>query len=111
MDTDDSDLELFYVIVVGTGLVESILARALARGLKKVLHWVRNNFYGSDWTTMTPLDFSSWSTSNTDNDDTNDDTAASGNHAPFRCTSAWKIEDEDRWRRSRSPTKKKKNHR
>ena len=95
----DSDLELFDIIVVGTGLVESILASALARAQKKVLHLDSNNFYGSDWTTLTPLDFMSWS-----NSLPTTTTTTTGSHPPFKCTSVWTIEDEDRCRLPLLPT-------
>ena len=40
----------FDVIILGTGLVESILASALARARKKVLHLDRNDYYGHEST-------------------------------------------------------------
>ncbi|KAI8092542.1 GDP dissociation inhibitor-domain-containing protein [Halteromyces radiatus] len=39
----------FDVIVIGTGLVESIVAGSLARSGKKVLHLDSNKQYGSNW--------------------------------------------------------------
>ncbi|KAI8337148.1 GDP dissociation inhibitor [Chlamydoabsidia padenii] len=39
----------FDVIVIGTGLVESIAAGSLARSGKKVLHLDSNKHYGSNW--------------------------------------------------------------
>ncbi|KAI7859041.1 GDP dissociation inhibitor [Circinella umbellata] len=43
---DETD---FDVIVLGTGLIESIVAGALARAGKKVLHVDSNDHYGSNW--------------------------------------------------------------
>ena len=40
----------FDAIILGTGLVESILASALARARKKVLHLDRNEYYGHEST-------------------------------------------------------------
>ncbi|ORY05348.1 rab protein geranylgeranyltransferase component A [Basidiobolus meristosporus CBS 931.73] len=47
----------FDVIVLGTGLVESILAGALSRVGKTVLHLDNNQYYGGRWTALTLVDF------------------------------------------------------
>ncbi|KAI9019572.1 GDP dissociation inhibitor-domain-containing protein [Phycomyces nitens] len=51
MSNDNLQLEEthFDVIVLGTGLVESIAAGSLARAGQKVLHLDSNPFYGSNW--------------------------------------------------------------
>ena len=41
--------EMYDVVVVGTGLIESILACALAKTGKTVLHLDRNDYYGGDY--------------------------------------------------------------
>ncbi len=41
--------EMYDVVVVGTGLIESILACALAKIGKSVLHLDRNDYYGGDF--------------------------------------------------------------
>ncbi|KAI8146072.1 GDP dissociation inhibitor [Fennellomyces sp. T-0311] len=43
---DETD---FDVIVLGTGLIESVVAGSLARAGKKVLHLDSNDHYGSNW--------------------------------------------------------------
>lgn len=50
----------FDVIVVGTGLVETILAGACARIGKNVLITDTNDFYGSDWASFTLTDLLKW---------------------------------------------------
>ena len=94
MDLQDS----FDTIVVGTGLVESILAAALARAGQKVLHLDQNQFYGSDWTTLTPLEFRAWNKStNTPNEPTPTHTTSTNRsqpYAPFVCSSLWSFQDE-----------------
>ena len=50
------DFELpdsFDVIVIGTGLGESMIAASLSRIGKSVLHIDRNEYYGSQWATFT----------------------------------------------------------
>ncbi|XP_024532569.1 rab escort protein 1 [Selaginella moellendorffii] len=49
----DIDPDRFDAIVVGTGLPESILAAAAACSGRKVLHLDSNEFYGSEWASMT----------------------------------------------------------
>lgn len=43
----------FDVIIYGTGLTESILAAALSRASKKVLHFDKNEYYGSETCSVT----------------------------------------------------------
>ena len=89
---DSTDMEnKFDTIVIGTGLVESILAAALSRVGKSVLHLDQNNHYGSDWTTLTPRDFSEWESKTNKTGNTQ-----SQSHAPFKCSSKWNYNDEDR---------------
>ncbi|XP_014259640.1 rab proteins geranylgeranyltransferase component A 2 [Cimex lectularius] len=42
----------FDVIIIGTGVVESIVSAAVSRIGKKVLHIDRNNYYGQSWGTF-----------------------------------------------------------
>lgn len=48
------------VIVVGTGLVESIVAAAAARIGKQVLHIDKNKYYGQHWATFNYDDVQQW---------------------------------------------------
>lgn len=58
---DPSLLETEYdVILLGTGLVESILAGALARVGKKVLHLDQNDYYGSNFASFPLEQFIGW---------------------------------------------------
>ncbi|XP_065058795.1 rab proteins geranylgeranyltransferase component A 1-like [Rhopilema esculentum] len=50
----------FDAIVLGTGLTESIVAAALSRIGKKVLHLDRNEYYGGQWATFSFEDFLVW---------------------------------------------------
>ncbi|KAI8385015.1 GDP dissociation inhibitor [Radiomyces spectabilis] len=50
----------FDVIVLGTGLVESILAGSLARIGKTVLHLDSNPYYGGNWSVLNFRDLLSW---------------------------------------------------
>lgn len=50
----------FDIIVVGTGLSESILSGALSRIGKKVLHLDQNKYYGSSWSSFNLRAFESW---------------------------------------------------
>lgn len=50
-----ADEHRYDVIVLGTGLVESIVAAAVARAGKRVLHLDANAYYGAQWATL-PLD-------------------------------------------------------
>ncbi|CAF0907292.1 unnamed protein product [Brachionus calyciflorus] len=57
-----SDLPKDYdIIIVGTGLTESILAGALARIGKSVLHIDRNQFYGGEFASHTLNNLMEWS--------------------------------------------------
>ncbi|KAL0082179.1 GDP dissociation inhibitor [Phycomyces blakesleeanus] len=53
----------FDVIVLGTGLVESITAGSLARAGQKVLHLDSNPFYGSNWSVFGFRELLEWSES------------------------------------------------
>ncbi|KAL0582771.1 hypothetical protein ABG067_007257 [Albugo candida] len=48
------------VIILGTGIVESILAGAFARIGKTVLHCDPNDYYGSNYATLNMNQFSHW---------------------------------------------------
>ncbi|XP_042231029.1 rab proteins geranylgeranyltransferase component A-like [Homarus americanus] len=48
------------VIVVGTGLVECIVAAASARVGKKVLHIDKNDYYGGQWASFTLRNIEQW---------------------------------------------------
>ena len=49
------------VIVIGTGVTETIVAAAFARAGKTVLHLDSNKYYGSDWASFTLTAFLEWS--------------------------------------------------
>ncbi|CAI2726941.1 unnamed protein product [Schistosoma spindalis] len=48
--------EKYDIIVLGTGLKECILSGLMSVEGKKVLHMDRNNYYGADTTSVTPLE-------------------------------------------------------
>ncbi|CAH0474695.1 unnamed protein product [Peronospora belbahrii] len=48
------------IVLIGTGIVESILAGALARIGKKVLHLDQNDYYGSNYASFTLSQFLRW---------------------------------------------------
>nr|XP_039265235.1 rab proteins geranylgeranyltransferase component A 2-like [Styela clava] len=50
----------FDIIVVGTGLSESILSGALSRIGKRVLHLDQNKYYGSNWSSFNLRAFEAW---------------------------------------------------
>lgn len=50
----------FDVIVVGTGLTESIIAAACSRIGKTVLHIDNNSYYGSEWASFSFDQFQAW---------------------------------------------------
>jgi len=52
-NTNWLDENRFDAIILGTGLIESLLAAALALQGKKVLHMDKNDFYGSRFSTLT----------------------------------------------------------
>ncbi|KAK8401360.1 hypothetical protein O3P69_002847 [Scylla paramamosain] len=57
----DDDLPTQYeVIVVGTGLVECVVAAAAARVGKKVLHIDKNDYYGVQWASFTLKGAQQW---------------------------------------------------
>jgi len=47
--------EEYDVIVLGTGLTECILSGIMSKSGKKVLHMDRNNYYGAESASMTPI--------------------------------------------------------
>lgn len=47
--------EEYDVIVLGTGLTECILSGVMSKSGKKVLHMDRNNYYGAESASLTPL--------------------------------------------------------
>ena len=47
--------ETYDVIVLGTGLTECILSGIMSKSGKKVLHMDRNNYYGAESASMTPI--------------------------------------------------------
>eukprot|EP00118_Oscarella_pearsei_P018632 m.191844 g.191844 ORF g.191844 m.191844 type:complete len:101 (+) comp39453_c0_seq53:231-533(+) len=47
-------------IILGTGLVEAVVAAALARSGQKVLHIDSNGFYGGNWATFNWKEFEEW---------------------------------------------------
>ncbi|CAG8749708.1 13327_t:CDS:10 [Gigaspora margarita] len=51
------------VIILGTGFIESILAGALARIGKSVLHLDANNFYGGNWSSLNFKELLEWTRS------------------------------------------------
>lgn len=70
-DAGDSLQNDFDVIVLGTGLTESIVAAACARAGKSVLHVDPNDYYGSDWASFWFTTWNDWLDSHsTCNDDT-----------------------------------------
>lgn len=48
------------VIILGTGMVESIVAAAVARTGKKILHLDPNSYYGQLWATLSLDSFEQW---------------------------------------------------
>ncbi|EQC24878.1 hypothetical protein SDRG_17231 [Saprolegnia diclina VS20] len=58
---DDALFETEYdVVIVGTGIVESIVAGALARAGQKVLHLDTNDYYGSNFASLNFDQFNAW---------------------------------------------------
>jgi len=55
--TDDNH---FDVLVIGTGVTESVLSAALSRAGKRVLHIDTNAYYGAEWTSLTLSELSQW---------------------------------------------------
>lgn len=58
----------FDVLVLGTGLTESIIAAASSRVGKSVLHLDRNSFYGSQWTSLNFRQVDDWIRCESEND-------------------------------------------
>ncbi|KAJ1952020.1 hypothetical protein EC988_003781, partial [Linderina pennispora] len=54
--------EEYDAVVLGTGLVESIVASDIAAAEKKVLHIDRNPFYGGDYASFSLIGFIEWAT-------------------------------------------------
>lgn len=50
----------FDVLVIGTGVTESVLSAALSRAGKRVLHIDTNAYYGAEWTSLTLSELSQW---------------------------------------------------
>lgn len=50
----------FDVLVVGTGVTESVLSAALSRVGKRVLHIDTNAYYGAEWASLTLSELSQW---------------------------------------------------
>ncbi|ETL48117.1 hypothetical protein L916_02228, partial [Phytophthora nicotianae] len=59
MDANLKETE-YDVLLVGTGMVEGILAGALARIGKKVLHLDQNDYYGSNYASFPLAQFLRW---------------------------------------------------
>lgn len=57
----------FDVLVVGTGLTESIVAAASSRAGKAVLHLDSQSYYGSEWTSLNFRQVDTWIKTETDN--------------------------------------------
>ncbi|KAK9810589.1 hypothetical protein WJX73_002878 [Symbiochloris irregularis] len=57
--------DAFDIIVLGTGLPESIVAGAAAKAGKRVLHLDKEEHYGSQWASLPLEEFKAWSTGNT----------------------------------------------
>ncbi|KAG8951980.1 Rab proteins geranylgeranyltransferase component A [Tulasnella sp. 424] len=56
----DNPPEHWEIAILGTGLSESILAAALAKAGKKVLHLDENDYYGGDSASLTLLELITW---------------------------------------------------
>ncbi|KAK4293747.1 hypothetical protein Pmani_033582 [Petrolisthes manimaculis] len=64
---EEPELDTQYdVIVVGTGLVESVVAAAAARIGKKILHIDRNDYYGGQWASFNFNGIREWISDATD---------------------------------------------
>ena len=69
-DAGDSLQDEFDVIVLGTGLPESIVAAACARAGKSVLHVDPNDYYGSGWASFWFTSWNDWLNSHSTCNDT-----------------------------------------
>ncbi|KAG8891648.1 Rab proteins geranylgeranyltransferase component A, partial [Tulasnella sp. 417] len=56
----DNPPEHWDIAILGTGLSESILAAALAKAGKKILHLDENDYYGGDSASLTLLELITW---------------------------------------------------
>ncbi|KAA6392782.1 MAG: hypothetical protein EZS28_011693 [Streblomastix strix] len=59
----------FDIVVVGTGFVESLIASACARSGLSVLHIDENNYFGSNWATLSLNKMEEWADQNTQNNE------------------------------------------
>jgi hypothetical protein len=60
MDFELPDDDRYDVILLGTGVVQSVLCGALARVGRRVLHLDQNEYYGGDFATFTLQQFVDW---------------------------------------------------
>ena len=51
------------VLVLGTGVRESVLSAALSRAGKRVLHVDPHTYYGNEWASLTLSELSQWALS------------------------------------------------
>ncbi|XP_031450166.1 rab proteins geranylgeranyltransferase component A 1 isoform X3 [Phasianus colchicus] len=63
----------FDVVVIGTGLPESIIAAACARSGQRVLHVDSRNYYGGNWASFSFSGLLSWIKENQQNTDIKDE--------------------------------------
>lgn len=68
MEGDDDIGSEYDVIVIGTGLVESIFAAAAARVGKSVLHLDNNSYYSANWAVFGWRELQEWISKHTKND-------------------------------------------
>jgi len=59
-DTDSLDTTLFDAIILGTGFTQTVIAAALARAGKTVLHLDENDYYGGESGAFAFRDLASW---------------------------------------------------
>lgn len=57
----------FDVLVLGTGLTESIIAAAASRSGKTVLHLDHNDYYGSEWASIPFKQVETWISTESNN--------------------------------------------
>ncbi|EPS40543.1 hypothetical protein H072_5603 [Dactylellina haptotyla CBS 200.50] len=60
MNIESLNQTIWDAVIVGTGLRESILAAALTRAGKRVLHLDRNPYYGSEYTALSLDELETW---------------------------------------------------
>ncbi|KAF3917977.1 hypothetical protein ABW21_db0201067 [Orbilia brochopaga] len=63
MNIESLDRSAWDVVISGTGLRESLLAAALARAGKKVLHVDKNSYYGDEYAALSLAELEAWATS------------------------------------------------